>query len=70
MKIRFAYLIVICAGLLLTACGSSKKEDEDPKGYFKTMARTVDKTKAIQKEMAQRMVDATGSLSRTDNTKK
>jgi uncharacterized protein YceK len=64
------YLMVIGMGLVLGGCSSGTQEDEDQKGYFKAMARTVEKTKAIQKEMAQRMVDATGSISRTDNTKK
>jgi hypothetical protein len=67
MKRIHACLLVIGTGLLLAGCGSEKKEPEDKKGYFKSMSRAVNKTKAIQQEMAQRMVDATGSISRTSN---
>lgn len=68
MKSPYVYLLVISAGLLLAGCGSEKNEPEDRKGYFKSMSRAVNKTKAIQQEMAQRMIDATGSISRTSNT--
>jgi PBP1b-binding outer membrane lipoprotein LpoB len=71
MKRMHVYLLVISAGLLITGCKSEPKEPQEPedrKGYFKSMSRAVNKTKAIQQEMAQRMVDATGSISRTSNT--
>jgi hypothetical protein len=70
MKHCCIYVLVISAGVLFSACGSGDKEKKETTGYYKSMANTVNKTKAIQKEMAQRMVDATGSLSRTDNAKK